>query len=418
MAAGHDPVLVTDLLRHQRAALREEGVALPEPAGDEAAQLDALEPLVVGESADEPSADVLAVALGAEEPPVGVRDLDDRVLGAWLGRCAANGLGKPLEREDWTPARIRDYLERAGAWPLDDYVPAMDPMPAGYTLREDNWRTTTRGTVRFATRDDDLDYTVLNLMLLERFGPGFTTADVGTTWLDLLPFGKTFTAEAVAYRNLTLGLSAPATALRRNPYRDWVGALIRADVFGMVSPGRPRRAAGLALRDARLSHTRNGAYGEAWAAALVALAFTEPDLRAVVAGATALVPPRSRLRSALDHVLREYDRGAEWESVVAWLHSLDLYYVHVINNAALIAAALLWSGGSFTSAITRTVTAGLDTDSNAATVGAVLGASLGAAALPAHWVEPMHDRLDTALSGVPSQRISGLAARTVALAGA
>jgi hypothetical protein len=40
----------------------------------------------------------------------------------------------------------------------------------------------------------------------------------------------------------------------------------------------------------------------------------------------------------------------------------------------------------------------------------------GEAALPAHWAEPLSDRLRSALFGFDGSRISELAARTLALA--
>ena len=57
-----------------------------------------------------------------------------------------------------------------------------------------------------------------------------------------------------------------------NPYREWIGAQIRADICGYV-PRPPGAAAKLAFRDASLSHTANGIYGAMWSAALVAAAF-------------------------------------------------------------------------------------------------------------------------------------------------
>ena len=46
------------------------------------------------------------------------------------GRIAGCNLGKPVENGDfWTPDRIRAYLEMADAYPLRDYIPALDPMP-------------------------------------------------------------------------------------------------------------------------------------------------------------------------------------------------------------------------------------------------------------------------------------------------
>lgn len=47
---------------------------------------------------------------GAPTPPAPGR-LADQLLGAWLGRCAGNTLGKPVER--WTRAQICGYLESA-----------------------------------------------------------------------------------------------------------------------------------------------------------------------------------------------------------------------------------------------------------------------------------------------------------------
>ena len=59
-----------------------------------------------------------------------------------------------------------------------------------------------------------------------------------------------------------------------------------------------------------------------------------------------------------------------------------LHWVHVLNNAALMASALARSGGDFGAAICAAVAGGWDTDSTGATVGSVCGALAGAAALP------------------------------------
>ena len=89
-------------------------------------------------------------------------------------------------------------------------------------------------------------------------------------WLDELPAGRTFTAERVAYRNLLCGLEPPLTARHRNPFREWIGALIRADVHGWTNPGDPAAAAEQAHRDATLTHTANGVYAAMFTAATIA----------------------------------------------------------------------------------------------------------------------------------------------------
>jgi ADP-ribosylglycohydrolase len=63
-----------------------------------------------------------------------------------------------------------------------------------------------------------------------------------------------------------------------------------------------------------------------------------------------------------------------------------------------------------------TVQGGWDTDSNAATAGSVVGTVLGATRLPAHFINPLHDRTRSAVFGYDNSRISDLARRTTNLA--
>jgi hypothetical protein len=202
-------------------------------------------------------------------------ELRDRIHAGWLGRIAGCNVGKPIEGGvgvSWPSAHIRDYLELAGAYPLLGYVPALDPMPHGYTFKA-NWPHTTRGNVHGSDRDDDIDYAILGLQLVERHGAALQPEHVAEAWLTYLPFNQVYTAERAVYRNLLRGIPARSAAVVDNPYREWIGALIRGDIFGWAYPGRPRAAAMLAYRDASLSHTGNGIYGEMWAAALVSSAF-------------------------------------------------------------------------------------------------------------------------------------------------
>ncbi len=346
-------------------------------------------------------------------------DLRDKILGGWLGRIAGCNVGKPVEDGFlWSRASLRSYLELADAYPLRDYVPALDPMPEGYSLRPDNWQNTTRGNVDGSARDDDIDYAILALHLLETYGRSFTPADVAHAWIHLFPYGQVYTAERVVYRNLIRGLAPSAAGGERNPYREWIGALIRADVFGYVNPGDPRAAAVLAYQDASLSHRANGIYGAMWAASLVAGAFTAGSLVELVQESLEHVPPNSRLHEAVRHVLDRHLEGASWEATLAEsdVRWSGYSWVHTINNAAAIAAGLLWSDGDPAAAIGLTVQAGMDTDSNGATAGSVIGVLVGASHLPPQLIDPLHDRTRSALFGFDDSRISDLAERTAVLA--
>jgi ADP-ribosylglycohydrolase len=344
-------------------------------------------------------------------------DFDDRVHAAWLGRVAGCNLGKPVEEGlHWTVERIRRYLEAADAYPLDDYIPLLDPMPAEFRLR-DNWPETTRGNIAGSARDDDIDYSILAVHLLETHGTALRPQDVGAAWTLFFPLRQLYTAERAVYINLAAGYEPPITAVRRNPYREWIGAQIRGDVFGYVFAGDPWAAAAIAYQDAALSHVGNGIYGEMWSAALNAAAFTASSAEAAIVASLQVVPPRSRLHEAVSDVLDMFDRGLTWEQALRSIRARFGHYtwVHTVNNAAVVAAGLLWADGDYATAVGRTVMSGWDTDSNGATVGSVAAILTGRPGLPERFIAPLQDRTRSALFGFDDSRISELAARTVRL---
>ncbi|MER6787687.1 ADP-ribosylglycohydrolase family protein [Streptomyces sp. NPDC000658] len=346
-------------------------------------------------------------------------ELADRVLGGWLGRIAGNMLGKPVEHgEVWTRERIDRYLRRADALPLTDYLPEPADDEDARLLRPE-WRSCVRGRVHGSCRDDDVDYAILGLDLLETHGFGFSTEQVGDLWLLRLPYLQTFTAERAAYRNLTAGLKPPLTATYDNPYQEWIGALIRADVHGWTCPGLPRRAASLARRDAVLSHTGNGVYGAMFAAALVSAAFTAPTVRHALDEALAVVPGSSRLARTVRRVASLHAARLSWEETLTTMtrETAGLGWIHTVPNVAVLTAGLLYGDGDFTATIALTVRGGLDTDSNGATAGSVAGVLTGASAIPPQWTEPLRDTVRSAVFGFDGARISDLARRTVRLAG-
>jgi ADP-ribosylglycohydrolase len=341
--------------------------------------------------------------------------LRDRLLGAWLGRCAGCNLGKPVE--GWSRSRIRTYLELSDAYPITDYLPVLEPWPDGLELNW-CWPETTRGNIAFMARDDDTDYTILGMHILETHGFGFGPDDVAEEWLLRLPFFQVYTAERAAYRNLIHRIRPPETASYRNPYREWIGAQIRADMWGYVCPGDPQAAATMAFADASLSHTQNGIYGEMWAAALIASCFVASDASAAIDLSLDHIPPRSRLADAIRDVQALFAKGMAWEAARDEIEIRYGHYsfVHTVNNAALVTAALLWGADDFTRTIGLAVEGGWDTDCTGATAGSIFGALHGARALPGHWVDPLNDTVRSAIMGYDHSTVSDLAERTLRLA--
>ncbi|WP_187976538.1 ADP-ribosylglycohydrolase family protein [Mycetocola sp. JXN-3] len=358
--------------------------------------------------------ELLALADSAPALPIAEAEIPERLRGAWLGRTVGNTMGKPVE--GMSPEDVRTYLTAGGDWPQTGYVNLVEPHPAGVGPLHPSAPESAAGTFTDVPRDDDIDWTILALFLHERYGSALTTEDIAREWLDRLPFTQTFTAERAAYRNLIQGRPLSETATHVNPYREWIGALIRGDFFGYIHPGNPAAAARAALVDARLSHVKNGIYGEQWAAALVAAAFATADARTALESAQAVVPAGSRLAEATRGILDLHASGADHDEALAWiaLHLGHYNWVHTINNAAIIAAGLLW-GTTFTDAVAKTIAGGNDTDSNGATVGSVYGALHGVASIPAELVGTTHVHVRSAVGGFDSITVDDLAARTLAV---
>ncbi|WP_443053323.1 ADP-ribosylglycohydrolase family protein [Streptomyces sp. NBC_00273] len=340
----------------------------------------------------------------APEPLLRTGPEATRLEAAWLGRAVGCLLGKPVEK---LPLEgIRALARAAGNWPLDDWFSERGVPPevlAAYPWNRRSAPTSLAENIDGMPEDDDLNYPLLGLLLLQRHGKGFTTADVARLWLDELPAGRTFTAERIAYRNLLLGLEPPVTATHHNPFREWIGALIRADVHGWTNPGDPAAAAAQAYRDAALTHTGNGVYAALFVAAATATAATgRSDVHIALRTGLAFVPPRSRLAEAVRFGIRAAGQEADFDRVVDRLHARYGHYhwVHAVPNTALIAAALTHADGDFSRSVCRAVSGGWDTDSNGATAGALAGLLAGSPdALPHRWTAPLKNRLATTVPG-------------------
>ena len=357
--------------------------------------------------------------------------LYDKVYGAWLGRCAGCLLGQPIE--GWRRARIAGFLEETRNQAVRGYLSSLQP----HVIREKygvedvadaycSWYNNWINNVDCAPEDDDTNYSVLALRLLETRGRRFTPENVAELWLSSVPLLRTCTAERVAYRNMARLIMPPASATHENPYREGIGAQIRADVYGYVTPGNPAEAAELAWRDACVSHVKNGIYGAMFTAAMISAAAAEGeqariDPARIIAAGLRQVPPRSRLVEGVRKVLSWAAEGIRLDGAIDLLHSLkDERDPHVglsaVTNSMVVALAVLYGAMDLPRTLAAAIRCAFDTDCNAATAGSIVGMARGAGALPAGWTAPLNDTLRTGISGIEKVRISELARRTCAVA--
>ena len=376
--------------------------------------------------------------------PQGPRDLKwsptegellDGFHGAWLGRTTGCALGLPVEQvgvlaTDRTylgRVKIRERLNSTQDWPLSDFF-------AANTETASTWGSNSlRPNISHMEPDDDIHYSIAGLCIMETYGPDFSWTDVADWWISHFPLSALCTAEAQAILNYASrtarwgsdgGARSSATAefcrRYRNPYREWIGAQIRSDPWAWVAAGNPELAAEFAFRDASWTHTANGIYGSMFFAALQSAAFVIKDPHELINIALSEIPEECDLALAIRETVAFCATANDWESAMEkleqYVYGLSEHLmnpVHTINNACVCIVALLFGSGEPISAMSIAVMAGLDTDCNGATVGAISGALAGGSKFRNSLSAKLNNRIVTRIPGMQDLLISDLAQRTV-----
>lgn len=337
------------------------------------------------------------------------KDYSERLEGAFLGRMAGCILGAAVE---FWPIKKMEALAKENAQPFPptdywDYVP--EPETKRYNFSPN--RAYTKKGMNGVPVDDDITYTLLGLLVLEKFGPNFTTADICKAWLKYLPMACT--AEHVALENLKKNVSPYKAGKTNNPFCEWIGADIRSDPWGYMAPGWPECAAEMAYRDAFISHRRQGIYGEMFFAAAISAAFAVSDpVEALEIGLTE-IPKNCAMAKAVRWALKESNRIRNYKQARDAMEKKfkGMNQVHTINNACLTIWGLTIGGTDFTKVISETVAMGMDNDCNAATAGSIVGAIIGKKGIPKNWYARFNNTVHSYLIGKRRFSITGILRR-------
>lgn len=353
------------------------------------------------------------------ENKLSAQALKDKIAGAWYGRVSGCLLGKPIE--GYTREKIKKILSALNTPHLTKYIALKDFTEEQIKDIEMDksacWADNLNGA---SPADDDTNYTVLALRLVEKYGKDFRPDDVLDAWLSWLPIFYTCTAERVAYSNAANCITAPLSATYRNPYREWIGAQIRADFYGYINPGKCKQAAHLAFKDSSVSHVKNGIYGSMFVAAMIAAAAVCDDIPAIIEAALQEIPQKCRLKERVNMVLDWYKAGKDWDFALSEIHRIydekrRHDWCHAVSNTVIVVSALLFGNKDYSSTICYAAEAGFDTDCNAATAGSVLGMMIGLKNIPAQWTAPYNGKLFTALAEYSPVYIDDMVERTLKL---
>lgn len=340
--------------------------------------------------------------------------LRDRIAGAWLGRICGCLLGKPVEGMR-TPD-LHKLLQAEDNFPLTHYIGRdKETLFSCGIQNPDPNRCWAFQKLGFMPPDDDTNYTVMaSKVIIEQYGRDFTPADVANAWLSSQPITAYCTAERVAFMNFVNAIEPPLSAVYQNPYREWIGAQIRADYFGYINPGNPEAAADMAFRDASISHVKNGIYGEMFIAAAIAAAACTKDPEEILLAGLDQIPERSRLTRDVKLVIDFWKSGKSQKDCFAMIHEIwdefsEHHWCHTNSNAMIVAASLLYGSMDYSKSICMAVETGFDTDCNGATVGSIIGMALGKSCIGPEWYDAICDTVDTSIIGCGMYSISELA---------
>jgi hypothetical protein len=379
---------------------------------------DGLEEILAESDPDRPKG-----PLGSLDPAEASR----RVEAAFHGSVCGCMLGKPLETRP-SLAEIRTAAEPLGEWPLHDYVP--EALLERLGRRHRSWRGTIRENMSCVAPDDDINYSLMGMLVLEGYGLEFTRDDLAGLWLRNLAPGWTFGPERtillkIATRSLLQMLAGGAEG-ESPPFEDWVsrlnprdeycGAQIRADAYGYACAGFPEMAARLAWRDAGMTHRRTGVYATMFTAAAIACAPVVTDPLEIFATALKYVPRRSRFHECVAWCLDAVGRVGDWLEGYEAIHERygDWGHCRIFQETGTLINTLRFAE-SIGHGIGLQVSQGNDTDSYGATAGSLLGAWFGPGHLEERWLEPFGDRIHTTLAEFHEQSLSAVVARMAEL---
>lgn len=344
-------------------------------------------------------------------------DIELRVAAAFKASVCGCILGKPVEINP-TLSDLKCALLQEEQWPLDSYF-------SQNTLRHlkdrhPQWHETTRENIHYVAPDDDINYTILGMLVLEQFGEHFTFDQLSQLWLSQLPVAMTYGPERTALTKAAihyLSEEMPDAAQCREWGRTWnsgeelCGALIRVDAYGYAFAGQPHRAAAAAYRDASFTHTKTGVYASMYVAACIALAPVVASPCEIFQQALKYVPQNSRFYQVVESSIKLIKQADNWQEGYDNVHGKFKAFTHcqIYQEIGTLINALHFAN-SVEEAICIQVSQGNDTDSFGATCGAIAGMYFKEP-IGEHWLAPFNDDLRTGLSGFYERSLQKVAKR-------
>lgn len=273
----------------------------------------------------------------------------NRVYGGWLGKCLGGAAGAPVEG-------IKKLI------PCEDFRKMMRPdLP-----------------------NDDLDLQLLWLEVLQKKGESVTAKDLADAWNEQCWYP--FNEYGIFLKNYDRGIWPPYSGSFNNPlFCEGEGCPIRSEIWGMLFPGNPEKAAYYAEMDGSLDHAGEAVWIEQFYAAMEAQAFDETNIENLIKGQLHYLPKQSRSRRCAELVMECYESGIEdWNSArTKMLQKFGHFdFTNAVTNLGIVLIAMLYGGKEIYQVINIAFRSGYDTDCTCATAAAIWGIQNGAEQIP------------------------------------
>lgn len=358
-------------------------------------------------------------------------DLRDKITGYWNGQLVGNYLGFPFENcydREPLPVFIDRYYNVFDADSLNLKMNVNDRRAYVHIMAD---------ALGGAWSDDDTDIEFVMLHGLETYGLELTyeqVAHLRTTHVNRFIWA----ANANAHRLMRAGHVPPATGSKElNDFWFGVTSQLVNEIWGVVYPTMPQKAAKWAEWGARVTNDDWATHPAMFYAALYSAAFVERDVLKLIETGMQVLPADSPFLEGIEDVLKWRELHADWRECRSLIHAK--YYREIngftipypimgsIVNGLCAVMALVYGDGDFVKTTGIAVTAGYDCDNQAATVGGLLGVMHGGSSIPDYltkklasrkdWTEPFNDTyINYSRDGLPAyNKISDIVSRFLAV---
>jgi len=302
----------------------------------------------------------------------------DKVHGGWTGKALGLALGVAKEyTEPWPPSQSEYFAQ----------IP-------------DHFSDLASG--------DDVYVPLVGQLALKEYGIHLTQGQYLEEWDKRLFSARIWASCDYALDLYRAGIKPPLTG-SPGYNKGWndMAAQMSTDHIGWSAPGLINVAA---VMGDNMAHTINwgvGADGAVFVAALDSEAFFTSDIEQLVRRARAVLPAQSRYGEMVDDLLRLHKEQPDWRMARQWWAKkystgVNFYDLTGLTQGAVVVLALLYGEGDFAKSLLIAEKCTWDSDTNAATVGGVLGTVLGFSHIDPRWSMILHDTYENyCIRGLP-----------------